>query len=86
MAMKLAITENEGEFAVWAMLDDADFNPDPTKRHESFIVGIGPTVVDALQDAERELDRTAGELAVMLHDARLGLPIPVANSRTRVQR
>ncbi len=81
MAMTLAITQHQGEFHVWAMLDDADFNPNPTDRGESFIVGSGATVIEALTDAQRELERAAGDVAVMLHDARLGLSLGTAISQ-----
>jgi hypothetical protein len=80
MAIKLAITrdDQDGTFFVWAMLDDSAFNSDPTNRGESFIVGGGDTLLDALADAEREFDRAAGELAVTLHDARLGISLGTA--------
>jgi hypothetical protein len=79
MAIAIGVTQDDadGDFHVWAMLDNTEQNPDPTSRGESFIVGAGATVIDALTDAETELERAGGEIAVMLHEARLGVLPPV---------
>jgi hypothetical protein len=78
MSIKLAITLHEREVCVWVMLDNPTDSQDPTDRGESFIVGSGPTLAAALTDAEAEMARAFGELAALLHDARLGLSLGTA--------
>jgi len=53
--MKLAMTKDDGEYHVWAMLDDGSLNHVPKARGESFIIGMGSTPQCALDDARRTL-------------------------------
>ena len=63
--MKLALTGREGDYSVWAMLDDPDFHDDPTQREESFVIGTGATVEEALADARKELLDAADTVAMI---------------------
>jgi hypothetical protein len=50
------------------MLDDPDYNANPTERGESFVIGSGSTIPEAVAAAQVELEAALGELAVMEHD------------------
>lgn len=67
--MKIAVTGNPGDFAVWAMLDDDDFNQDPTNRGESFVIGGGETLEDAFAKAKKDLQRALDDVEVLAFDA-----------------
>lgn len=60
--MKLAIDDHEGEFFVWAMLDDPDYNRQPRDRGESFIIGSGDTAAAAIVDALTTLELATQQL------------------------
>ena len=61
--MKIAITGEPGDFQVWAMLDDDDFNSDPCNRGESFVIGSGETIEAARFDAIGDLEAAIEQVA-----------------------
>lgn len=68
--IKIAVTTTaSGEHAVWVMLDDNDFNPDPANRGESFIIGAGETLSEALLQARVELEGALNHVRMMAHGA-----------------
>ena len=67
--MKIAVTGETNDYQVWAMLDDSDYNDDPANRGESFVIGEGGTLVEALAAAKAALEKAVGDVEVMLHDA-----------------
>ena len=63
--IKIAATLEYGVYVVWCMLDDDDANSDPRERGESFVIAEGATLPIALDLARKELERVAGEIAVL---------------------
>lgn len=58
--MRITIIE-DGDFAVWASLDGVD--GDPRHMGESFVLGMGPTREQAIEDSRSELAAALVELS-----------------------
>jgi hypothetical protein len=66
--IELAVTHSheDQQFYVWTMVNDPGLSRDPTRRAESFIVGAGDTILDAMVDAKVELARALSEVDAMI--------------------
>lgn len=54
--MKVVVRGGPGDYVVWAMLDDDDLPDKPEFRSESFVIGGGATIGQAIDSARSDLN------------------------------